>query len=1293
MFVFLAVKLFMEGSWIHFTLFLVQLSVCFQSVSSNVPRNEVIHSFLCKGEICHISQNQFSQLQEIISSNQLIILNGGEFSVNDRNGFLLIENVSNLTISGGERGSLIQCSPDSMFGLYLKNTTNITLTGITMRGCAFPCNQIQLVQKCIPVHISRPSPLTKTAILLEMSRNVVISGIHVEYSPGLALAVIDSSQSCLSWHIVAYIKTEEDVKPDLRLTNCTISHSGEGSMGIHGFIPTVIEDSVITNSRYGIMSTLADIVIKNVDIINCTESYFGWSHVIVNKKLVIITSLFSVNYLYIYDSKILFSNSTFYSGHNMYAEFMAINSELVFKLFSYFHMDTFGLNTRNSTLTFTGNMGIYWEEPIHMESGNLIMEDGSSLTIVHSSHLELSARSISWILGDDSYVSVTGNSELSILLHKSNVSFIGAVRIANNHNKITNGIRIGILHIQYSTVGFNGDLEVVGNSGMCSGIIADNSNLFFRNKANFSNNYALNGGALTLTYSIMYVYSFATVEFIGNSAQWYGGAIYIPKGIENTCSTNIRCSIQDPWSFITCRYLYSIAFIQNRAGIAGNAVYGEYTSACTPYHPNICYRCQIPDGSEIFHYIGVNDSSDLSNFTSDPTRVCFCENDIPNCYKTTNNITVHPGETFNLSLVIVGYGWGTVPGSVIARDSSDSVSDPENDLLGSESQYSQEIRGIECQSLSYSIVSEGDREQIALAVDLLSFMITFEMTQDVIIYSSIDPLEDIFHFPVFVEVDLLACPVGFQLVRGRCVCHQILLGNNIDTCFFSKCTGFILRPAPYWIGLPNDTSTPILIHPHCPFDYCQLQDTSITAESVNTQCQYQRSGVLCGSCREGLSMILGSSECKICSNVYLVSIAIFILMGVALVTILTLLNMTVSVGTLNGLILFANILQANRTTFLPPNTSHASSLIAFLSTFMAWLNLDVGIPMCFFDGLTTYVKTWLQFVFPLYILTLVGVMIIASNYSTRVTRLLGTNAVSVLATLVLLSYTKILRILITAFSFTTLTGSQDYHSVVWLADGNIKYFQPKHAILFLVALLVLLLLGVPYTVTLTAGPWIQRSRFKWVSSLYNRFKPLFDAYMGPYKDMHRYWTGMLLLARVVLIVLFSSIANTNTVAGPQLNLLLLSLSSFALSCLAAALKPYKKKLLNGLEIFHLMILFIFSSSNLYVSNIGTGTEPRVYIYIVLVGICFLVFLGICVGHVWYRVRKTGTGRRSEPPVREEDEWQPLWQRARVRAEDEDEEEENGENVTIRSTVVATNTISHGGRKESLVELIAENADI
>ena len=582
---------------------------------------------------------------------------------------------------------------------------------------------------------------------------------------------------------------------------------------------------------------------------------------------------------------------------------------------------------------------------------------------------------------------------------------------------------------------------------------------------------------MSLMSSVLHISPNASVNFTTNGAKLLGGAIYIsePRSTFYFGQIAVICSIQvlPDSSYDICQF-FNINFSQNKAGRAGHAIYGDYTSACLPCGKDIRSTCRIPDESQIFHYNGFSNSSDISNFTSDPTRVCFCKNGVQDCYKTINNITIHPGETFNLSLVIVGYGPGTVPGSVIARDINDREGVPKNGLLGSKSQYSQDIKGTQCQDLWYSILSERDREQMVLAVDLKSFVLYLEDTQsyvDYLLEGAIDYIsgspysicrisiyEDFFYIPVFVEVDLLSCPVGFQLVGWRCVCHQILLDNHIDTCFFSNGTGFILRPASYWIGLPNDTNSSILIHPHCPFDYCQLQDISISAESADTLCQYQRSGVLCGSCREGLSMILGSSECRNCSNVYLISITIFTVMGVALVASLTQLNMTVSVGTLNGLILFANILQANRATFLLPNTSHTTSLITFLSTFIAWLNLDLGILMCFFDGLTTYVITWLQFLFPLFILALVCVMIIASKYSTRVTRLLGTNAVSVLATLVLLSYTKILRIVTTAFSFTTITGSRNYHSVVWLADGNIKYFEPKHAILFLVAFLVLLLL-------------------------------------------------------------------------------------------------------------------------------------------------------------------------------------------------------------------------------------------
>ena len=973
------------------------------------------------------------------------------------------------------------------------------------------------------------------------------------------------------------------------------------------------------------------------------------------------------------------------------------------------------LDIKESSLMFFNNQVTSKSSALNCMKTNTTVDKGSFVIVTHNILQGNVGAPFShaiglWKMSSDSKLVVLDNNSDGRLLtfDRTNASFDGKVRITHN-----NYSSFGAQNFISSVVWFTGSLEVVKNRGIdCGGIYAVDSDLFITDTASFSNNYALKGGALTFISSVMHVSPNASVDFTKNKAQLFGGAIHIsdPRtrfiAHEGDDSHHylvaISCSIQVlPDSFSESCQFFSLTFIQNKADIAGNAIYGGHTSACFPCGKDVepfCRACPVPDGSELFHYNGVNDSSDLSNFTSDPTRVCFCEKGIPDCYELRNNVTAHPGEHFNISLVVVGYGLGTVPGSVVARGSEGKQTDSEQGLFWNNLEYSQEIRGTECQDVGYSVTSERDQELIVLGANRESLVRSLEEAQTVVDFAltrewkgravitsrlTNSIYDDFFYIPVFVEVDLLPCPVGFQLVRGRCVCHQLLLENNIDTCFFSNSTALILRPVPYWIGLPSDTNASILVHPNCPFDYCQSEDMYINAAMYNLQCQYQRSGVLCGSCCEGLSMIFGSSECKICSNMYLGSVIMYFLVGVALVTMITLLNMTVSVGTLNGLILFANILQANRTTFLPTSTS---AIVAFLSTFVAWLNLDLGIPICFFDGMTTYIKTWLLFTFSLYILTLVGVMIIASNYSTRVTRLLGTNAVSVLATLILLSYTKILRTLITAFSFTTLTGSQDYHTVVWLADGSIKYFEPKHAILFLVSFLVLSLLGIPYTITLTAAPWIQRSKFQSVSSLYNGMKPLFDAYMGPYKDNCRYWTGMLLLVRVVLIVLFSSIANTNTLAGPQLNLFLLTLSSSALLALTAALKPYRNKLLNALEIFHLAILLIFSSSNLYISHIGAGIIPQTYIYIVLVGICLFVFLGICVGHVWYKIWKTCIRRRSQPPERGDGEYVPRrWQRARIRDVDDDEEKED--DVMI-SSAGATNTLSHGGRRDSLVELIA-----
>ena len=131
------------------------------------------------------------------------------------------------------------------------------------------------------------------------------------------------------------------------------------------------------------------------------------------------------------------------------------------------------------------------------------------------------------------------------------------------------------------------------------------------------------------------------------------------------------------------------------------------------------------------------------------------------------------------------------------------------------------------------------------------------------------------------------------------------------------------------------------------------------------------------------------------------------LAGIALVALLLMLNLTVAVGTLNGIILYANIVAANNSTFLP------STKLNFAYVIISWLNTEIGFDTCFFEGMDSYWKTLLQLVFPTYIIFLVVMVIIFSEISTRFAALIGKrNPVSTLATLILLSYAKFLHTII-----------------------------------------------------------------------------------------------------------------------------------------------------------------------------------------------------------------------------------------------------------------------------------------
>ena len=363
---------------------------------------------------------------------------------------------------------------------------------------------------------------------------------------------------------------------------------------------------------------------------------------------------------------------------------------------------------------------------------------------------------------------------------------------------------------------------------------------------------------------------------------------------------------------------------------------------------------------------------------------------------------------------------------------------------------------------------------------------------------------------------------------------------------------------------PNGSYDGLILYESCPAEYCKTQTVALTLGSLDAQCDLNRSGVLCGQCAGNHSLMLGGSRCDICSNASLALLLAFVTAGLALVAFLTFLKLTVTTGMLNSLILYANIIQVNRRLFLPLNQ------VNILTVIIAWLNLDLGIETCFYDGLTAYAQTWLQFVFPVYLWVLITSIILTARHSVLLSRVIGSDPIAVLATLLLMSYTKILRIIIEVYSFVDLDYPRGKKVRVWLKDGNIPHLGSQHLFLTVVTSLVLVVFFLPYTLLLLLGHRLYRftgwKHFHW----FNKIKPLLESYYAPYKPRMRYWTGFLLLVRCALYIVFS----LNSLGGARKSLLAIILTFTALGILGSG-RIYKNAVINVVEMavyFNLVVL-------------------------------------------------------------------------------------------------------------------------
>ena len=750
------------------------------------------------------------------------------------------------------------------------------------------------------------------------------------------------------------------------------------------------------------------------------------------------------------------------------------------------------------------------------------------------------------LTGNISFVSNQG----SVLISRGGMNCKCTLKVADNIAK--NHESVFQIH-NSDSVSFQGQTSFINNSGIQGGAIsADHSSLYFSGNASFIGNSANNGGAISLKEgSVIYLNRNTHIVFTANKATMHGGAIYVEDNKFRLHKT--KCFIQRSKGSISKNVEFD-----NNTGIAGSALFGGWI--------DICKTSNDIKPQDFLEFKSENSVS------STPTRVCICTNSAIDRHRNETQIEVFPGQTFEIEVVAVGQRFGVVPATIRA-ESEFSLVDQLQELQRTENH---------CTKLPFTVSSSRVNETLRLNLN----------RQGLIERIPNENLAEFSEFKVFIYFN--SCPVGFLFNKKQntCSCQEYLESHGVQ-CNFSSYT--VNKKAEQWIGLMSPTMN-IVIHNHCPYDYCKSSALSLNLSKSDEQCSFNRSGILCGRCQPGLSHVLGTSNCKRCSNWWLLLTLVFALAGVALVAGLMLLNITVSTGTINGLIFYANIVRVNCAVFFPGERANT-----FLSLFIAWLNLDLGIEICFYDGLDAYVKTWLQLAFPLYIWFLVAVVIISCRHSKRAANSCGNNPVQVLATLFLLSYAKLLRVTITVFQPTHLLE----HQKVWHYDGNIAYLGKRHAPLLFTALLLFVIFFIPYTLILFAIQWLQPfSNYK-VFGWINQFKPLFDAYTGPYKDKHRYWPGLLLFVRIALFTVFS----TNTSGDPAINLLAITVTIVCVfAYLALFAGVYKVCLLNILEYSFLLNLIILSVGVLYATSVDNKPVYVVTQISVAISLCITLII-------------------------------------------------------------------------------------
>ena len=756
----------------------------------------------------------------------------------------------------------------------------------------------------------------------------------------------------------------------------------------------------------------------------------------------------------------------------------------------------------------------------------------------------------------------------------------------------------------------------------------------------FIDNRGFQGGAIAMTgYSIIRFSDNSTFWFINNSAQDGGGALF-QLGSSWNVQASRTCFIQYNGDKENIEdYNTSFMFINNSGTLSGRentqiSWFGHsiLTTSIKPCQKS-SKECRIKGKNDLFDCIG-----DFIFFDKINRDLSTFENNVTTRKK---KISAMPGKLIDLNLTTTDEFSNEVAAIYhVSIINTDSASSP----VTTDSKFTYV-------SNSKVRLYGNPGQKVTLHLESTT----------------------IHHIALEIEVDIVDCPPGYifqqedEQRKKICVCSSETNSSYSGISFCSRTEFHAYLLHGHWMGYKTDkiyAKEKDLIFSSCFFGRClvnksayiKLPDNTNVAELNSCVCGDNRTGIFCSKCQSNYFMNYHSRTftCSPSPNRCQLGWLYYILSELVPVTVffvaVTAFDIRLTSGSINGYLLFMQLsdsLQIQGNGFIKfSNVTIGALKVYFL--FIGIFNMDYfkaeELSYCLWETATTLDLLALKYLTITYALGLVFTTILVLKYCNMtcfrtIRRKLLKKSKSVpitrmfihgLSGFLIICYseaTKTSLLLLTParlYSFGSGSGLQ-VNSTVAASDGDLLFFQGKHLVYALPALLVLGVLGLAPPVLLFIYPLcyklfglmrISESRF--IKALcivipLDKCKPFFDSFQSGFKDSCRFFAGLYFLYRLTTLVSF-------VVVGQSLTFHILVAVQFlvmiAFHAIFQPLRNPRHNIEDALLFANLLLINLLTIMNTYVTFYFTKKPSYIDVTTsiqVLLLYMPLVYAAVCIG--------------------------------------------------------------------------------